>query len=629
MKLREGLESCATGLLARIAQEHGLPVPEVPARAELSAAIEHRLTRSDYLPAYLERLPPDEAEVLRHVAAEGGEVRGLELERFARRVSEAPTDDAAEPPAPIARLLRRGLLFRAFTPLGPRRGEVYCAPEECLACLRGVGQPSTALLPLEVAEPRGPLSACDPARDLFLLALALRGQRGRTDALQTIYRQLRPEASAADVQAHWRFLGRVARQAGLLQGSGKLLVPTDALGRALERRHALGARLWEAYVECSDWNELAESGVSPSPLLGRLREPREVRQRVFEVLGSLDLGCWYRLDSLVAAVHHACPDLVRDRYESAAASLLDPRTGRVLQGVESWQQVEAPLLRHVLLGPLRWLGVLNGAVDSLERPLVAVTEAGAALAAGSPVPLEPAVEPAVLERDGTLRFPERGDLAAMYRLVPYVRPRGWSEPLEFVLDVASVCDGLAEGGSLEELERSLAAVLGQPLPERARERLRAWAEEYGRVQLRPMVVLTCADEQLAARLLDGPELAPYLSARLGPRAARVASSHLPLVARKLRELGVYPKIDAALKLMAGRGAYAALVDERAIELLFTALEALRQLAPSALAELVEAEELPDRLRAALGTERARTLRARARRLVSSVAKAERAAAKRE
>ncbi|MBI4494271.1 MAG: helicase-associated domain-containing protein [Chloroflexi bacterium] len=656
MQLRQALDDCSTALLLRIARQHALALAETAVRAEIAAAVEARLGQPEYLTCYLAELPALQRGVLEFVAGAGGEVRGYELERRVRhRASAAPAPESTgEPPVqameelpPVAALptsggtggppvqgrasagepgevvldlLQRGLLFRAFVPTGPRRGETYCLPAEFQPFVLGSQHAPSMAQVLEPAERAGPSLEHDPAFSLFLLASYLRRTRGeRVAQFPAEVADLLGHVGDLTPASHGRFLATLARQSGALEQSGTRLVPTEVVGELLERREATGGRLWEAFLDCAEWNEVVESGLSPSPLLGRLRDAVELRTQALELVRWLDPERWYPVEAVLAAIHHVAPDVLRVHYESASASLLEPRTGQILQGPDSWAHVEAPVLRYLLAGPLHWLGIVRWSADAQGRDLVTLTESGAALVAGAPPPLLAPVEPARLERDGTLRFPRQGNLAAMYRLETWARLVRRGDPSDYLLDAASLCNGLAAGGSLDDVIRLLAAVLGAPLSERVKQTLSAWAAEYGQASIRPAVLLSVADEQLAARLLDAPELAPYLRSRVGPTTAQVAASQVEPLVRQLRALGCYPALDASLRLMASRGAYAGLVDERTLELLLVSVEALRRLAPTALAELEDVGELRYRLQASLGSERSRRLEAIARRAVKEAA----------
>jgi hypothetical protein len=618
MRIREGLEGCSTSLLRRIGREHGLELSETLLRPELVEAVGRHLEQPGYLLDYLNAAPASELRVLHHVATEGGEVRGFELERFLRRRPSSIDAVPGELPAPLPGLLSKGLLFRAFYAVGARRGEVFVLPEELLPPLQAAAPARTLVELLAEIRPALTFAPRDPAVDIFLLALALREREGRTDQIDQIHAQLYPAAREQDRSNHWRFLATIGRQAGLLEGQARRLWPSDCLQDVLGLPREVAYRLWESFLVCPEWSDLVEGGLSTSPLLGRLREPAEVRRTVIELLRGLEPGRWYELDSIVGAIKQSEPDVLREHYESAAASLLEPGTGRVLQGPESWSVVEAPMLEHLLDGPFYWLGLVQVGLDGEGSRVMALTEWGAAVASGAPLPLEPAVQPAKLDRDGTLRIPWDGHLAGTFALHQFARLTTWANPLDYRLDQSSVCEGLAEGGTAEQLRHALAMVLGSALPDRVERTLQAWVAAYGRVEIRPSIVLTCADEYLAESLLDRTEIAQLLKARLGPAAAQVALSRVEPLVRQLRAQGVFPHVDASLRLMGGRGAYAALVDEHVLELLAVALEAMRLLSPAILRDFPAVEELPRRLHTALGRERVRRLRARGKAIARSV-----------
>jgi hypothetical protein len=98
----------------------------------------------------------------------------------------------------------------------------------------------------------------------------------------------------------------------------------------------------------------------------------------------------------------------------------------------------------------------------------------------------------------------------------------------------------------------------------------------------------------------------------------VAASDALEVASALRAAGHLPRVDAALWLMAGRRAYAGLVDEQVLEFLLVSLLAFERARPDQLAELEGAPSLIERLEGLFPGERLESLRAAAERLAGEL-----------
>src|SRR6202040_1716650 len=160
MRLVEALEEAATGALRRMASVHGLLFDDGTTRAELIGRIAERLADPGYLQEQVDALSEDERAALLAARASGGEQRGFLLDRDHPGAAEA--------------LVERGLLFRLFAAAGPRRGELFAAPDELLALLPpppAVEPPPTGESPPTAAERR----LTDPAFTLSSTPSALRG----------------------------------------------------------------------------------------------------------------------------------------------------------------------------------------------------------------------------------------------------------------------------------------------------------------------------------------------------------------------------------------------------------------------------------------------------------------------
>ncbi len=611
VRVREALDQSTTAALRRMAALHGLPVDDATTRTELVERLSERLGDPTYQRGRLEALDERERRALAAARAAGGEVRGYLLVRLLGSAGL----DAARP------LLEHGFLFRTFAALGPHRGEVFAVPEEILALLPGeapAGADAPGGLPRGVEPPpREHRRASDPVFSLFVLASFL--QRHASDAPEE------PGAQASAFQAEgagwaqepggwpwqerWAFLRHLALGAGLLgRRSDGTATPTALLLEALSERPRLVLRLWRAYLDDREWSELVRGGVPQAAELAEQVDPPSMRQAVLRVLGRLAPGTWTRLDDLLAWLERAVPTFLREQLDARSAALLDPATGQPLLGEGSWGRVEAVLLRYLLLGPLYWLGVLATDADG-ER--VATTNVGAALLGRAPPIPTRAAEPCTWDGSNRLLAPARADLGALLRAERYLELRTRGQPSSYTLDRGRVGATLESGGSIQECTQLLERLTGGPLPGSVAAQLAAWESRFGALALRPAVILDArsAEELQAAAALEGVK--PFIRRPLGPTVAEVPASHALELAQALRAAGHLPRVDAALRLMAGRRAYAAFVDERVLEFLLVSLLAFQRAEPQHLAQLEGSLTLLERLEGLFPPERLEALRAAA------------------
>src|SRR5262249_37885910 len=206
---------------------------------------------------------------------------------------------------------------------------------------------------------------------------------------------------------------------------------------------------------------------------------------------------------------------------------------------EHWALVEGGFIATVLQWSLRWLGIVRLGIQEEKIIAFQVTELGAAALgwtdASAWAPAAPAralgVQPnveivAMLESAGfgllaeLDRFAERVklDKAALYRLTR-----------------DSVCRGLQSGLTRDQIEETLRARSGMPLPQNVEFTLREWEELFNRIRVRKQAILLEAETEaeLEKRLA---ELGLVHARRITPTTALID----PAAARKLVQWGKGP-----------------------------------------------------------------------------------------
>jgi hypothetical protein len=580
---------------------HGIAVDDATTRAELVDALATRLAEPDYLTERLARLEPRELRALTAAYRSGGEIRGFLLQRLL----ESDDPDAARS------LMDDGFLFRTFAPLGRHRGEVFAVPDELLAhpSLAAADEPPTEPPPPTAAPARAERRASDPAFSVFAIAS---------------YAARHPEAAArtggfraeVDAWAHepggwawterWAFLEHLCDRAGLLSRGQ---VASSRLERLLDERHELAASLWHAYLRDRTWLELVRAEVPFGEQLAEQADPPTLRATVLHEVARLATGSWVSLIHVCEWLQRAAPTLLREQLDARSAGYINPETGQPLFADGSWDHIEARLIRYIVLGPLYWLGIVATDVAGERVALTAGGEAllgGDAAASGEPQ----RSEACSWDADGRLHAPASTRLGKLLRAERYVQLEARGQVSEYTLARDRLSAALTEAGSVDESRRLLVELSGgQALPDTIAAVLADCEQRFGAFVLRPAVLL----EARTSTALDEVDPAA-LRGRLAPTTAEVPAARALELADELRARGHLPRVDAALRLMAGRRAYQALVDEQVLEFLLVCLLALERVGPYALAQLEGAPRLRDRLLTVFPAARSAELRARAERL---------------
>jgi hypothetical protein len=584
--LREGLDLSSTGALRRMASVHGLVHDDATTRGELIERLGARLVLDPtYLEEQLEQLSADERATLLAARASGGELRGLLVERDHPGAGEA--------------LIERGLLFRIFAAAGPLRGEVFQAPEEILALLPP--PPLVDALPAGEAPP-AERRASDPAFSLFALASALGRGAG---TLEHDVRDWSEEPGAFEWAARWRFLRHLAQSAGLLvhQADGAI-GPGPMLARLLDDPPALTDRLWRAYLADRGWFELEHATMAVEQ--GQeLADTVLLRRALVDAVQALPEGAWISLAAFSDWLQRVRPVAVREQLNARGIVQLD---------AASWADLEQPLLRYTVLGPMYWLGIIAASADGhhiLRRAGAAAPSSTGAAARARPA----AAEACFWEGAAELVAPTRTNLGTLLDAERYLVLRDRGRPSRYHLIQSHVAAALGSGGSIADCRRLLRKLTQGPLPETVEARLAAWEQRFGALGVRPAVLVEARSSTELDEALGDERVRPFVRARLGPTVAEVPAADVLELAAALREGGHLPRVDAALRLAAEpRRAYAGLVDEQVLEFLLVALLAFQRARPEYLGELEGALSLLARLERQFPPERLAQLRAAAARL---------------
>src|SRR5690606_14296120 len=88
-------------------------------------------------------------------------------------------------------------------------------------------------------------------------------------------------------------------------------------------------------------------------------DPLLARQAVFHFLEMLPPDAWYAIDDFVEFVKEEAPDFQRPTGEWDSWYIRDEATGEYLRGFESWDRVDGALIDFMLVGSMRWLGLVQ------------------------------------------------------------------------------------------------------------------------------------------------------------------------------------------------------------------------------------------------------------------------------
>jgi hypothetical protein len=296
-----------------------------------------------------------------------------------------------------------------------------------------------------------------------------------------------------------------------------------------------------AWCESVAWNDLRHVPGLVCEQTGWQNDPLLTRQAVFHFLAMLPPDEWWSLDSFVTAVKDEAPDFQRPTGEWDSWYIRDGQTGEYLRGFESWDRVDGALIRFLLAGPMRWLGLTQ-----LDAGGGAFRLTGAGLAALGLAPWEDAPEPSAtlaVQPDGAVTAPRalsRYDRFQLARVADWEGTEGERYTYRFTAD--SLRRARAQGVEVGHILAFLRRTAGDQVPPPLVEAMQSWAEHGAQVTLSEVVVMRVSSPEVLARLQAEPTVNRYLGRPLGPMAVEVQLGAWLELRGALQTIGILPEV---------------------------------------------------------------------------------------
>lgn len=476
----------------------------------------------------------------------------------ARRERERPWLD---PASVTESLYYRGLIARAFLTDEAGVQEYVIIPAELRPLLPQPEQTASDIPPgYPVAPPRqlkgGETAAPDDAATLIAYLL-LRQDNARPWLAS---------APAERIDRHLRRAGEPAYRAMLahLLYDLELVEDQEVLTHVVSVVNKEAARPWleaprshqmrslaETWLRSTRWNELAftpglEADDWPN-------DPRLARQVVLDGLRQVPAEIWWSLDGFVEYLKAHNPDFQRPGGDYAAWYLRDAYTGEVMHGFQYWDHIEGALIRFIVEGPMRWLGLALAG-----RGAFLLTPSGMALLGRGDWPSDPDTPRHVrVDEQGLVYVPSglsRYDRVQIARFAAWVSPAPLSTPTagyrqggslyQYRLTPQAIARAVAEGIELDaHIIPYLQRLCGGDLPRNVEKLLRAWHERPGEVVVQDVVIVRARNVQVYQSLRENKRANQWLGEQVGPHAHAVRREDMPALMNALREMGLLPLFE--------------------------------------------------------------------------------------
>jgi hypothetical protein len=527
---------------------------------ELAAA----LARPEQVQTTWERLGEEEHKALSDLLTHDGKIPYFHFVRRygeirpmgpARREREKPW---LTPENVTEGLYYRGLIVRAFdqTPAGAQ--EYFTIPSDLRDLLpRPEGSPLGEPPGYAVAPPRRLMSAHAIAPDdaaTLIAYLRLRKVNARewlsNAPVEGIDRHLRYH----DQLSYRALLTHLLYQIGLIADEELLTDITTGVNRDVARPWLEAPRvhqvrsLAEAWLKSETWNDLAFTpGVEADHWPN---DPRLAREAVLETLKEVPVEIWWSIDGLIEHIKQNNPDFQRPGGDYSGWYLRDAYSGEIMSGFQYWESIEGALIRFIIEGPLRWLGLAR-----VGRGAFLLTPTGLALQGRADWPSEPDLTPRIrVDEQGVIGVPvevSRYDRTQIARFAawisappPTVGDRPDDSAYQYRLTPQAISRAAAEGVTIaQHILPFLQKLSGQSVPANVVKMLESWQNDPAEVVVEDVVIIKARDLAVYDKLRKSERINKWLGAQIGPQAHAVKREDFPALMNALRQMGILPLFE--------------------------------------------------------------------------------------
>ena len=294
------------------------------------------------------------------------------------------------------------------------------------------------------------------------------------------------------------------------------------------------------------------------------------RQQTLRVLACLPDDRWVNLSDLWDTMLPIWPhfDSLAWQPSHYGRNHSDPswylaKNGRMLDTANNkadWNMAQGSFIRHMLQGPLHWLGLADISYDEQGR-LAAFRLHGLAdliwdrvESLSLPSHVEPAVgaqqedgQTAVSISDTQISVNPGAVSAQAHNFLDQMATLEVAEPARFVyqLSVTAVHEAFEAGGFYDQFLADWDKLIPLPMPENIRAQLDLWWQQYGQVRLYEKVsVIELSDEYALAEIKAVSSLKRHIIAEISPRLVMIYDEAIPTLIAELEKAGYTPKADS-------------------------------------------------------------------------------------
>jgi hypothetical protein len=300
--------------------------------------------------------------------------------------------------------------------------------------------------------------------------------------------------------------------------------------------------LFSAWRTDARWNDLAHvQGIAFEMPHTWANDPVRERTAILEMLVrwlAASTEPWQDVEGFVEFARKTNPDFARPDGRYDTWHIRDVHTNEYLTGFSNWNRVEGVLIRYVVNGPLRWMGIVN-----VQGTRIALTESARQLAAGRVEPAQPAN---AAPRNDVFRLEPDGDVivqsGARFERFQLARVANWSatrsEDYVYRLVPESVTAAVKQSIPAPRILEFLEQHSSKPVPPNLIKAIKRLEQHGSEARLEQAYMLRTKDADTMEALLNTHAVRKAMIERLSPTCALMRQREVRAVSSAIIRTGI-------------------------------------------------------------------------------------------
>ncbi len=541
--LIQNLQDLDPGYLKIISELWGVDLPDGEIQ-ETRETLAHLMLDPRTLEEVLEALPTEAQVCLDYLIDHDGRVPYADLSRHYGSIREMGSGKRdrekpwRSPQSPTEVLWYHGLIGRAFidTSTGPQ--EFAFIPDDLRTLLPQSGDVDDRPLGTPLSNPdviHG--SSYGLIYDAVTLLAAFRN-KAAPDLLTASERgrELHPFLQLPDAA---ELVIELLQDCGLL-GDNPITPAPVPVGKFLETTRQEARTMFVlSWKNSTNWNDLSAVPGLYSSTEDWPNDPLLSRQSMLDLLRPLEVGKWWGIDDFIKSVKETQPGFQRPGGDFSSWYLQDSDKNFLID-FKHWDSVEGAYLRHMITGPLYWLGILDLGQDQNKMEVHAFRK--------TPVILEsqPAQEGASeldekvsIRADGLIIAPIGAARDERYQIARF---SSWEKMdgvnYEYRLTPEALDNSLSQGLKPDHVRMILERSSQAPLPPSIDAALKRWSDFGTEARFERLLVVRVKDRELVERLHANKTTARFIQERISSEIVVVREANWMRLRDAAARLGI-------------------------------------------------------------------------------------------